>query len=776
MIKRLSGSIIAIMLFLLTPGLLMSQTVIRGIVVEEETGKPVGMAAVVAGSGKGTVTGSDGTFTLQVPESGTVVINVSCLGYISVRKEIVLPQKAGETIRIELKAGYVAGDEITVTATRSEVAIRSVPARVDIIGRASIVQIPATTTDELLFMAPGMNISRSHGIYSHKSSVTMRGLSGNEQGRVLVMINGVPVNKSDGGSVNWNLINPDIIERIEIVKGPGSSLYGGNAMGGAINIITVTPREAFGGRVNVGYSTYNTPSGSVYLSGRNKEGQGNFYWMANGFYRKSRGYITHSEADRLANPYVTKSSMEEMGAGIKTGYEFNSRNSLELDILAYDDYRGGGVIIYQPMGTTTDHDTWQTRLMYKGASGNLSWNVNMFASQENYKKVNESMKDDYTWYEVLSKRSDLGILSSGIWQTGSSNRLTFGFDIRDGRVDASDVYYTSTDIVTNRGKMLISGLFLQDELSLADNHVRIVTALRFDHATYRDGAFIIDGPSGETQFMAHLVNDNMKKVRWNAVSPKVSALYMFTDNTRVYASWARGFRQPVLDELCRTGRIKGGLKIANPSLGPETIDNFELGADLTLSPRFNASVSLYRSLGHDFMYYVNTGDSLDMGFGFRPILNRENISGIAVNGAEVRADYQAGRKLSIGGAYAWTHSIISAFDMSSDYPANLEGKFLTDVPAHSGMLRAGWTESFGSASVVAKYIGKMWINDLNQYDDIVGGDRYPDYLTVDVRLSGRYKMFSASLSIQNTMNKLFYDSKGAVCPGRFITVETGVKF
>jgi iron complex outermembrane receptor protein len=58
----------------------------------------------------------------------------------------------------------------------------------------------------------------------------MRGLSGNEQARVLVMIDGVPVNKSDGGSVNWNLLDPAMVERIEVVKGPASSMYGSNAM------------------------------------------------------------------------------------------------------------------------------------------------------------------------------------------------------------------------------------------------------------------------------------------------------------------------------------------------------------------------------------------------------------------------------------------------------------------------------------------------------------------------------------------------------------------
>ncbi len=774
--KTIIRGIAGTVMMLLLSASLYGQSVIRGVVVEEGSGKPVEMAAVVTAGGRGSVTAADGTFRLETNESGRVTLTVSCLGYSPVRREIMLPQASGEVVRIEMRTGIVAGDEITVTATRSEVAIKSVPARVNIIGRASIAQIPAATVDELLLVTPGLNISRSFGIFSHKSSVTMRGLSGNEQGRVLVMINGVPVNKSDGGSVNWNLINPDIIERIEVVKGPGSSLFGGNAMGGAINIITTTPEESFGGRVTLGYSTYNTPSGSFALSGRTGDGEGRLYWMANGFYRKSDGYITQSEADRLANPYVTKSAMKEMGAGIKAGYEINARNSIELDMLVYDDFRGSGEIVYQPLGNTVDHDTWQARLLYRGGAGDLSWNVNMFAAEERYKKVNEYIKDDYTWYEVLSKRGDLGVLSSATWQLRPSNRLTFGFDLRDGSVDADDIYYTSTDIVTNRGKMLIAGLFLQDELSLADGRVRIVSALRFDHAAYRDGAFIITAPSGETAFMAHLEDNNMEEVQWSAVSPKISALYMLNDNSRIYVSWARGFRQPVLDELCRSGRVRGGFKLANPSLGPETLDNFEAGVDLAVSSVLSASLSVYHSIGRDFMYYVNTGDSIDMSFGLRPIMNRENISGVAITGAEVQASYQPLNKLAVTASYAWNNSVITEFEMGDDYPADLSGKYLTDVPAHSASLRATWSESFGSATVIARYNGTMWINDLNQYDEIVGDDMYPEYLTVDLRLTGRYRMISAGLNVQNLMNKLFYDSKGAVCPGRFITFETSVKF
>jgi len=108
--------------------------------------------------------------------------------------------------------------------------------------------------------------------------------------------------------------------------------------------------------------------------------------------------------------------------------------------------------------------------------------------------------------------------------------------------------------------------------------------------------------------------------------------------------------------------------------------------------------------------------------------------------------------------------------------SDLTGNFLTDVPFHTGSVRLAWSADRGSVSVMTRYNGQSWANDMNAFDEIIGADRYPGYLTTDIRGTIRYRSFTASLGIQNLFNELYYDSKGAVCPGRFITFETSVKF
>jgi len=356
--------------------------------------------------------------------SGEYTISVSFVGYESLSKKINLKQNETLDLKLELKPTTYVSDEVIITATKTENFIQDVPVRINLISPRQIEAIPAQTADELLNYVPGVNINRSFGIFSHTAAVTMRGLNGQEQGRVLVMIDGIPTNKADGGSVNWNMFNSDLIDRIEVVKGPGSSLYGGNAMGGTINIITKKPTEKFQGKASIDYGTYNTMRGQLNLSGRitPNTNQG-MYWSLNSFYRQSDGYITASEADQEANPYIVKSDLQEWGVSGKLGYEFNESNGFELDMLYYDDDRATGEKVYQPQGNNREHDTYHIRAKYYGEKNNWSWNVNLFYLNEDYKRISEYKKDDYTFYKVLSNRTDLGALSSASYKLKSQYRL-----------------------------------------------------------------------------------------------------------------------------------------------------------------------------------------------------------------------------------------------------------------------------------------------------------------------------------------------------------------
>lgn len=756
---------------------MFSQVTIKGTLLDADTGKAISFANITLNQEKGTVSDENGRFIFENLQPGNYLVQITFVGYKTLIQKVSLKDKEIIVLQLNLKPFNYTAEEVVITATKTENYIQDIPTRINLITPRQIEALPALSADELLSAVPGINLNRSFGIFSHTTAVTMRGLNGQEQGRVLVMLDGIPTNKSDGGSVNWNMFNSDQIERIEVVKGPGSSLYGGNAMGGAINIISKKPTQLIEGKVSANYGTYNTMHGQMNLSGRlNPESKKGFYWSLNSFYRQSDGYMTASEADQLANPYLVKSDLKEWAAAAKLGYDLNPNSSFELDLLYYDDDRATGEQVFQPEGNNREHDTYHVRAKYFGEYNKLKWNVNLFYLNEDYKRISEYYKDDYTFYKVLSERKDLGFLSSFSYAL-EKQTITAGIDLKQGSVDAKDVYYTSTDIVYNRGKMNILGLFIQDEIKLLDNKLKIIAGLRFDYANFFDGGFEIENPTGETTFMLTYNDDNLGEDEWSAFSPKLSAQYDFTKDFRIYASYAKGFRPAVLDDMCRSGRIKGGFKVADPGLQPEYLNNFEIGADARFFDKLRTSVSMFYSMGKDFMYYVNTGDSLDLGFGLRPIIKASNISEVEIYGIELEANYVLFENIILNANYAYSHSQIQEFTpLNVNDPVDLTGKYLSDVPAHNGSFSVNWRNKIVNTGITARYKGERWINDVNQVDEIILDDKYPAYTTIDLKFSKSIKMIFTSLGIQNIFDTKFYDSKGAVCPGRFITFELGIKF
>lgn len=764
---------VIIFLLLVFTHVLSAQSRLEGMVSDNSDDSPIAGAHV---SCKGFLTTTDlnGRFELDSLLPGELELTISAMGYETQTVNVLLQKGVLQKVDVKLIFNYFLLDEVEVSATRNNSLISNVPGRINMITTERIGLTASQTVDELLSMLPGVIASRSFGPFSHKATVSMRGLGTKEQGRTLVLLNGIPVNKADGGSVNWNLISTGDIQRIEVIKGPGSALYGGNAMGGIINIVNKRPTEKIQGEAFVNYGTYNTFGGRASLGGLMKNG---FYWSAHGFYRKSDGYITQSIPDQESNPFIVKSNFEEKALCLKAGYDAGEKFHADVDFTLYDDVRGTGEKVYQPLGNTTDHDTYQFRSTFNGKQGKLDWNASVFYIREKYKRVSEWYKDDYTWYDVLSLRTDYGVLTSVNYQLGRHG-FTTGIDIRNGEVDASDIYYTSTDQVDNRGKMNFYGAYFQDEIGFFSDQITLIAGIRYDWARFYDGAFVINHPSAETNFMDQYQFSENKDVEWGAFSPRLSAQYKPNDQYRIYISYSRGFRPSVLDDLCRSGRVRGGFKVANPDLTPEYLDNIELGADYKPVAWLRGAVSTYYSKGTDFLYYVSTGDSIDMGYGTRPIMIPTNISEVEIFGFEAEITASPFPFLTLFGNYAFASSKIVKYTPLTNYdPKSLDGKYLADVPKHSFSI-GGYSQSkIVDVGLNLRYVGKMYVNDQNIYDDIVLSDQYPAAFTIDLKLSrDLFEYAKATLSIQNILDKKIYESKGSVGPGRFVVLEVGVKF
>ncbi len=641
-------------------------------------------------------------------------------------------------------------EEIVVTATKTERAIDEVPGRVEVITKEDIQKTAAQKVDDILANIAGISVIRGSGIYTMTATATLRGLS-NEQARTLVLLDGIPLNKGDTGDINFNRINIDDIERIEIFKGPASSLYGNNAMGGVINIITKKPAKPFEGSVSGLIGSQKTFGGDFNLSGRMLDSS--FFYRISGRYLDSDGYLSTPSDKRTA--FTVKRFAEELTGSASIGYDFDKINSLTFKADYYNDKRGEGVKIKADDGVHRHFDTNAYMLKYHGGTGDIRWQAKGFYSLENYRRISERQSGTtYTRFDVDSDRKDIGVDFSVSIPIGMKNILTFGGDLRDGSVDAIDEYKTSPDKVINKGKLTLYGIWVQDELSLMDNKLQIIGSIRYDYARFHDGSF------NSTIAPFSQLNGVIPSNNWSSLSPKISARYMFTKELSTYASYGRGFRASILDDLCRSGIMWGLYKEANPNLKPEKIDSFEMGMDYKPFEKLVISPSLYYSKGTDFLYYVPTGNSL----AGRPLYRRENVGEVISYGAEIIGKYTVSDSLKLSLSYTYSHAEIE----SSPQSPSLEGAQLTRNPKHQIKGDLTWLNpSYVNINISPRYKSSQMVytNEISQTTRKLGG-----YFTLDAKASRQItKNLSMSLSAQNIFDKKYTESADEMSPGIVIT-------
>jgi iron complex outermembrane receptor protein len=739
---------------------------ITGTVKDRSDGNLIPLVTVsVSPSGKTTITDEYGLFSIKVEDEEPLELSFSHISYKPFTQKINPGELHSRQVTVQLEPDSVVLSDMVITANRIETDISEIPTRVGVIDMTRIYASPSNSSDDLLRNESNIFINRTQGIFSKSAGIMMRGLSGTA--RTLVLVDGVPLNKTAGGSVPWNILLPDEMVSIEVVKGPVSSIYGGNAMAGVINMRSYKPVERFSLKGGLFYGSYNTFGGKFRFQGNEELEKGNFYYKAGAFYRKGDGYylLSEDEGDTLRD----KAYLEEYQLNLKTGYHSGS-NTIEFNYQQYYSVHGTGVKVYEPGGS--HDDAWHHLLSatYRYASGPWDLSVMLFSQFSDEHKVKERVNKS----GVYKLTDDYGnTFDGGSWisarRKAGIHTITAGLDFKLGIQDEESIYRTSTDHLMYEGKLIFGGLFIQDEIAFRDFPLRISAGLRADWARFYDGSLAIEEPTSNTGFIQS-ENFSYTDNSWSRLSPKISFLYDFSDQYNVYLSFGSGFNPPKLDDLVRSGKISKGFKLANPQLKPEWVNTFEAGANLQPAKGLTIAVAAYYTTGDDFQYFVATGDSLEDAGSQRPILQRENISKVDIIGAELDAKYRLLGKHEIFLNGAYNDSRIKEFKGDPEINKDLTGKYLIEVPAF--LLNSGFNfyHRWFNATVIYSYFGEQWYDDENT-------QRVQDYATVGVKISKTIgKQWKVMLTIDNLFNTEYRDRKGYLGPGRFIIAEINYRF
>jgi iron complex outermembrane receptor protein len=688
---------------------------------------------------------------------------------------------------------------LLVSATRGELGVHEAPAAANVVMPRDIQSRHVSTLDQALNLTPGGYFRRGKGLMDTASNISLRGFPTTR--RTAILLNGIPLNDTYTGDANFSSINLDDVERIEVVRGPFSSLYGGNAMGGVVNVIT---KETTGtdARLKLGFGdAFETGAAPANLVEASFAGglqlAPTFGLRASVSQRTTDGYPTNFVSRTAALPAGLT------GAEATTDSQGNPRllighsgdNSYEDDNLTLAGrYRFAGTdhIGVSFTRSRSQYDYEDPRSFLRNSDGDEQFitstgSVPQDAPTSNYLAGPGGTKQDqftslYTsQWDDISSTLTLGYIdqydgwfvtpaataavdggpgtgsktetSHRIldWQIeaapGARHMLTTGVfyrrgDARNSEHSLSD--WTDRDSETAltyeaEGRELAYALFVQDRFDITESITAYLGA-RQDWWETSDGLANSAGVSGYPIRYPQRSDSRF--------SPKAALIFQHTPTTRYRLAAGRSFRAPAVFELYRTwlSPSSGTTFQSNPALDPETAASWEAGLDRELPYDTRLSATYFSNRMRDFIYRTEVSST-------PPVQRFENAAEAHSRGVELNLTGRIAR-VNWQASYTLTDARI---DSNPRVPAS-EGKQITQIPRNVASASADWRRDRLSLGGSIRYADERYNRDDNS-DDVHGvPGAYDGYTLVDIKIGYQLTAdLNASLSIDNLTDKEWYD-------------------
>lgn len=602
---------------------------------------------------------SDGTFLIRRMPAGAFLVTVSAPGFADAVERVELPGTAPLTVT--LSPAPIVEQVTVVSASRQEELREALNTRVDVVTRSRIEETGGhETVAEVLRELPGVVTRRG----SETAGSAGEQIQGIDSRQILVLIDGQPIvgarGIKRGGIINLDRQSTARLERIEVVKGAASALYGSDALGGVINLISREPSSPFdanvalsggnlgmlGARIDGGFKRANT-SGVFSVERHEHDG---FDLTPGTFDTTGAPYRRYDALAKLQHQFAPSFSL----GGLLTSYHNDTAG------------RSNGELGPQ-------EDDIRERALTVNVTAN--WLMANRTSIEARAYVSRYSED-----------------STGRLAAPRSTPLDPGS--LDQRFSKADVAVTHT---------LGTRQVLQAGVEWSRDHYEGTNRVRDEAAGHEADTAVVWGQhrwSATSRLTTTIGARVDRRSEFEmAVSPKVAANYRVTDNLRARASYGRGFRAPDLGQLYYRFLSPSNIYqvIGNPALEPEFADSWQFGTEYTFPQRrARFGVSVFRNDVRDLIESVSLGfvatpaqlaallarEGLDPSF--RPALGRlvltyRNIFDVVTQGIEFDTETAVTKSVSVGGAYTY----LTARDGETD-------RDLTGRHRHHGSARVSW--------------------------------------------------------------------------------------
>jgi outer membrane receptor protein involved in Fe transport len=704
-----------------------------------------------------TLTGPDGRFTFSPTPQGAIVLVVRATGFAEWRREVATG--ASQPIDVVLvPAGLL--ETVTVTPARGEMRLGDVPASMSILTRDDIRQSPAVLADDVLRRLPSFSLfRRTSSMAAHPTTqgVSLRGIGPSGVSRTLVLLDGVPFNDPFGGWVYWSRIPLEQAERIEVVDGAGSSLYGNYALGGVINIVsaaagpgTLEMKAQYGtlnsGALDVMGSTVRGALGLTLDGGLFRTDGYAPVIATNGAGVAERGLVDNNVSldTGRANARLAITPSGRVRGVLSAGYFTEDRNNGKHSTFT---------------GAAEENDTtWTSASAALTAQTSDNSNLQVTASLGR-----GTLRSTFLAVPAATPARSIGRMTlnqrvpttsySGMAQwrlLRGSHTVTVGGDWRwvegDSEEDGLDAT-TGTTVTLRRisgGTQNSLGAFVQNIFAVTPA-LTITGSVRIDRwRNYNAHNLENSVPSG-----LPTANNNaaLPDKRDTVISPRVAAIYRVTDLVSVWANIGEGFRAPTLNELYRQFRVGTVLTLANNQLGPERLRGGEVGLQVAPFRQVAWRTTWFDNRITDPVSNVTLSAS-----GAAVTQQRQNLGATRVSGIQTSVDYRAGASWKVSGAYIYQHARVTTNDANTA----LVGKLLPQVPRHRGSLQVTFADPrVVTASLELLAMGRQFDDDLNAR--AVPGNTaagLPDYAVVSLSVSRAIgPRLSAFVGVQNLFDR-----------------------
>ncbi len=639
-------------------------------------------------------------------------------------------------------------ERIQVIATRSERAIADVPNTVDVIERERMDELLVRDLKDLFRYQPGITVGDSFGRFGI-GDIRIRGLGGN---RVRVQTDGIAV--SDAFSIgsfsnaNRNFVDLDALKRVEVVRGPASSLYGSDALGGVVSFITKDPSDYLEGGKDA-YSGFKLGYDGSWrgLFGGATAAFGGERWSGLVAVGHRQGQETENQGDvgGIGSARTRPNPQDRDGRSLlgKLVFAPSQDQRFRLTVEGNEDATDTELLTsqgFQPLtgaiNTLVLGDDRQTRARISfahqmdalgaGLADSLDWQIYRQDSETTqytleYRALPPPTLRDRREREFNFDQRLYGVQANfrKSFATGSGqHELAYGLDVshtdtrqkRDGLRTFPDTGVTTPTLLPDVfpvrdfpiSETTTTALYLQDEISFGDGDFRLIPALRVDYYKLKpevDNIFAEDNPG--------IAVTNLSETN---VSPKLGAVWRITERWSLFGGYSRGFRAPPYNDvnIGFTNLQFGYTAIANPELKPETSDGLEAGL------RF-AGDAVYASLSG---YYNRYGDFIEsLVVVSQPpqtpliVFQSQNIAEATIHGVELKAGADLGaiserwEGWSLRGAAAWSRGQNETGDVPLD-----------SVDPRSATLGLAYERGAWGAELAGRFVdGKNRVSDPTLY-------------------------------------------------------------